>query len=298
MLDNVTLDQMRVLIAISNTGSFTAASKRLQRAQSAISHAVAVLENQLELTIFDRSARKPTFTVAGKMILEEARFVVAHADRLRARAKSLSSGLESEVFLSASAVVPIPAITAVLVEFSQEFPTVNVQLFVEEFGGAAMLVRENTCNIGIVGAQSLSILERNEVEQRSIGSVDIVAVVAANHPLARHEGPITETELQNFRQLVPTSRAHVRYGNTLGFDAWQIADLSARYNLLVAGLGWGTVPSYMAHDDLVSGRLVKIDLSARSSEAMRVPIFAIFKASSPPGPAGQWIIEQLAHARF
>ena len=68
MLDNLTLDQMRVLIAVAEAGSFSAAARRLGRVQSAVSQAMQTLEENLRLTLFDRSAKTPTLTEAGRIV--------------------------------------------------------------------------------------------------------------------------------------------------------------------------------------------------------------------------------------
>jgi DNA-binding transcriptional LysR family regulator len=54
MIDPLTLDQMRVLVAVAETGSFSAAARKLGRVQSAISQAVRTMEQALRLTLFDR----------------------------------------------------------------------------------------------------------------------------------------------------------------------------------------------------------------------------------------------------
>ena len=54
MLDPLTLDQLRVLVAVADTGSFSAAARRLQRVQSAVSQSIQTLESTLRLTLFDR----------------------------------------------------------------------------------------------------------------------------------------------------------------------------------------------------------------------------------------------------
>lgn len=67
-----TLDQLKVFLAVVETGSFTAAAKRLRRAVSAISYAIATLEQQLGLELFDRQgSRTPALTEAGVAMLPE-----------------------------------------------------------------------------------------------------------------------------------------------------------------------------------------------------------------------------------
>src|SRR5579871_312269 len=90
MLEAVTLDQLRMLIAIADTGSFSAAAKRLKRAQSAVSHGVGQLETALGLKLFDRGARRPRLTEAGETVLADARSVVTRTAELRARARSIA----------------------------------------------------------------------------------------------------------------------------------------------------------------------------------------------------------------
>src|SRR5262245_15059721 len=97
MLDNLTLDQMRVLIAVAEAGSFSAAARRLGRVQSAVSQAVQTLEENLRLTLFDRSGKTPVLTEAGRTLLSDARQVVLRADSLRTHAEAIAGGTEPEL---------------------------------------------------------------------------------------------------------------------------------------------------------------------------------------------------------
>jgi DNA-binding transcriptional LysR family regulator len=76
MLDSLTLDQMRVLIAVGESGSFSAAARRLGHVQSAVSQAMQTLEENRRLNLFDRSGKTPALTDAGRMVLNDARQVV------------------------------------------------------------------------------------------------------------------------------------------------------------------------------------------------------------------------------
>src|SRR3712207_4721026 len=80
MLDALTLDQMRVFAAVADSGSFRAAAARLSRAQSAVSHAVATLEGQLGLAVFDRSGHRPRLTPEGRALLAEVRAILTKVD--------------------------------------------------------------------------------------------------------------------------------------------------------------------------------------------------------------------------
>ena len=77
MQANPTLDQMQILVAVADTGSFSAAGRRLNRAQSVISYSIANLEAQLGLKLFEREGtREPTLTTEGTAMLPDARRMV------------------------------------------------------------------------------------------------------------------------------------------------------------------------------------------------------------------------------
>ena len=293
MLDTVTLDQMRMLVAIDEEGSFTAAAKRVQRAQSAVSHAVQTLEAEIGVALFDRSRRKPEFTPAGEAVLAEARTILSRVDHLKARARGMAAGMEAEISLAVSVVAPRDGVMALLDEFRREFPACGLRLFVEEVGGAPQLVLDGRADLGLVGKPSLKAQLFEPMEAISVGFVDIVAVAAPDHPLAITGGRLTEADMQDHRQLVPTSRALPRYQNRLVNDVWEVADLSVRHEMLLRGMGWGTVPLHFVRSDLAQGTLVELDISARPQEAMRVPLFAVYKKDAAPGPATRWLLQEM-----
>jgi DNA-binding transcriptional LysR family regulator len=95
------LDQLTVFLTVVETGSFAAAGRGLGRATSAVSYAIANLEHQLGVQLFDRDqARRPALTEAGLAVLSEARSVSAGVDNLRATVKGLLDGLEAQIALA------------------------------------------------------------------------------------------------------------------------------------------------------------------------------------------------------
>ena len=86
MLNRVTIDQLHMLAAVAECGSFSAAARKLNRVQSAVSQSIQSLEDALEVKLFDRSHKLPRLTDAGEAILIDARRVIGGVDALRARA--------------------------------------------------------------------------------------------------------------------------------------------------------------------------------------------------------------------
>jgi DNA-binding transcriptional LysR family regulator len=293
MLDGVSLDQLRAFIAAVDEGSFSAGARKLRRAQSAISELVSNLEGQIGIALFDRSARYPKLTPAGTLLLSDARSVVANVDHLKARAKGIAGGLESELSAVVDVLFPIEGITGSAKEFRDRFPRTPLRLYVEALGGAYKPVIDGRCSLGVVG--SLPLMPPSMTAERLEG-VEIVMVAAREHPLAALEGVVTKAELTKHVQLVLTDRSELSEGREFGVLSpltWRLGDLFAKHAFLLSGLGWGGMPLHAVKRDLVEGRLVVLSIEDMTPEGMILPMSAVYLTAKPPGPAGRWLIERL-----
>lgn len=287
-----TLDQLQVFLAIVEAGSFAGAAKRLGRATSVISYTIANLEAQLELELFDRdTTRKPQLTEAGKAILAEARVVAHGMGGLIAKAKGLMSGLEAEVTLTVDVMLPPCSLVQALDAFQAEFPTVAFRLHVEALGAVTQHVLEGIADIGVSGP-----LEHTAVGivRKPIGSVRLVPVAGPNHPLANMSAEEADARVHDHIQLVLTDRSPLTEGRdyqVISAKTWRLADLGAKYLLLKAGIGWGSMPEEMVRDDVEAGRLVRLAITAWDNAIYRLQ--AIHRAEAPPGPAASWLLGKL-----
>lgn len=293
MLDAVTLDQLRTFISAAEEGSFSAAGRKLRRAQSVVSQTMANLEGQLGVTLFDRSARYPRLTEDGRALLQDARVVAQQMDGFKARAKTLREGLEPELSLSIDVMYPMRELIDVVARFRDKFPHTPLRLFVEALGAVIEPVLKGTCQIGIIG--SLPVLPES-MHSEFLLDVPLVTVVAPSHPLASYKGVVPQSELRRHVQLVLTDRSTLSKGQSYGVfskNAWQLADMGARHAFLRAGFGFGNMPRFMVEDDIANGklRLIRIELPSnlRPLMAMR----AVYRTDAPPGPAGRWLIDHI-----
>jgi DNA-binding transcriptional LysR family regulator len=289
----VTFDQLAVFMAIVETGSFSGAARKLNRAQSAVSYAIANLERLLEIELFDRTGRKPELTEAGRAVLEDARAVSGSVDKLLARARQIRAGIEPRLALAVDVFFPMPLLLELLAAFREQFPTIPVHLHTEALGAVAQLVAEGVVQFGV--SEPLDEFPPGIVRTPT-SSIELVTVCAAEHPLARVEGPIGLEQLRGHTQLVLTDRSPLTAGRdnaVAGDDNWRLADLPAKQACLRAGFGWGNMPRHMVADDLEHGRLVRIQVREWSLDMMWVPMFVIHRAASPPGPAGRWLLARL-----
>jgi DNA-binding transcriptional LysR family regulator len=284
------VDQLLVLLAVVEEGSFTGAAKRLRRATSAISYAIDTLEAQLGLTLFDRgTTRKPKLTHVGEAIVSEAKAVAHCVDTLRARARGLLEGLESEVSLVVDTMYPSDQLVVVLNDFHMKFPTVPLRLLVQALGGVERLIRNGDAGIGIGGLMHIDSTGLRRVE---IGGVMLIPVAASSHPLARAGDNSTSRALDHV-QLVLSDRpaGEGRDHGVVSLATWRVGDLTLKHKLLLSGFGWGGMPEPTVRADIESGRLVRLDLPDWRGGVY--PMQVVHKIESPPGPAGRWLVERL-----
>src|SRR6202051_217760 len=297
MLDGVSLDQLRAFIAAVDEGSFSAGARRLHRAQSAVSELVSNLEAQLGVALFDRSDRYPKLTPPGIQLLADARSVVANVDLLKARAKGISRGLESELSAVVDVLFPIEAIAESAKEFRDRFSRTPLRLYVEALGGAYQPVLDGRCSLGVVG--SLPIAPDSMTLERLQG-LHMIMVAAREHRLAMFQGVIPKTELPKHVQLVLTDRSELPAGREFGVMSpltWRLGDLFAKHAFLLKGLGWGGMPLHAVKRDLLEGRLVKLSIEDLPEEGLILPMSAVYLTAKPPGPAGRWLIARLRLCR-
>jgi DNA-binding transcriptional LysR family regulator len=285
------VDQLLVLLAVAEVGSFSGAAKRLGRATSAISYAIDTLEEQLGLSLFDRgTTRKPRLTQRGEAVVSEARAVAHSIETLRARVRGFLDELEPEVSLAVDSMLPNDRLTRLLGEFHARFPTVPIRLLVETLGGVERVVRGGAVGIGVGSMVHINMTGLHRVD---IEGVRVIPVAAPSHPLARTNEAAPPLQARDFVQLVLSEQpagASQDYG-VLSLNTWRISDQAARHKLLLAGIGWCGMPEPIVRADVEAGRLVRLNL--REWRGGEYVMQAIHKVDTPPGPAGRWLIERL-----
>jgi DNA-binding transcriptional LysR family regulator len=287
----MTLDQMRVLVAVAETGSFSAAARKLGRVQSAVSQSVQSLETALRTPLFDRAGKVPQLNDTGRVILEDARRLVRGAETLKARAESIAAEVEPELTLAVDVIFPNAVLMESLRAFAEVYSCLPVTLFTEGLGGAEQRLREGGARLGLFvplpnGAP--------DFDSEFLVSIPTVPVVAAHHLLAGAEAPVGRETLEQHIQLVLTDRTPLTAGLTGGIISprtWRFADLNTRLEYLLSGFGWCYMPVHMVRDHIAEGRLKALDL--RENTARTFPVHVVHERGRAPGKAGRWLIEDL-----
>ncbi len=293
-MDSLTLDQIQLFLVVVDEGSFSKAARKLNRAQSAVTYGIQKLEAQIGLALFDRAAYRPSLTEAGQTLLVRARRIAEEANAFRESARSLASGLEAELTIVLDSMFPMPAVVTALQAFTSAFPTVPPRVYVQPLGAAVELLLDGTCMIGLLPVIFTDMAVLRRVPLRTI---DLIPVAAPGHPLAALEGRIETNVLSRHVQLVLTDRSALTAGRDYGVFSgrtWRLADLGAKHAMLLAGLGWGSMPAHLVEDDIARGRLKVIQPAEFDVQTSRLVMGGAFRANTRLGPAAQWMVEHLS----
>lgn len=291
MLDALTLDQLRVLVAVAETGSFRGAAQRIRRVQSAVSHAIATLEAQLGVVLFDRSGQRPVLTPEGRALLADAKAILLKLDAMRARARGLGKGVELGLSLVVDTLFPVDVLTDALREMRAAYPSVLVKLRTAPLGEPLAALRERRCNLSITVGEDF---RDPHIELEALSPVRFVAVAAADHPLAtrrRDEGPIDTAELAEHLQIVledATQQTEGRDFGVLSPSSWRVGGQDIKHALIRAGLGWGRLPQWAVERDIAEGRLCQLDIAALGKlDGVVLHAYLAHRTDEPLGPAAR-----------
>jgi len=276
-----TLDQLRQFVTTVDSGSFSAAARQLGKAQSAVSTAIALLEADLGVELFDRSGRNAQLTDAGHLLLLEARELLRQAEGLNNRAHSLSSGSEARLTLAFDEALPYTATSALLRELSARFPDLELTLL----NGTATEVADYVAQ---ERAQVAFHFVRGEVagsfEQRHIGSVPQGVFVAGDHPLARLD-VVRRRDLVKYRQLV----MHTQDLHETSFSPrlWRSDSFYSIAEMVADDLGWAILPVNVGTDDAYDKPLLQVHCP--SLALSQLPVRVLWRQGWLPTPTVLWV---------
>lgn len=294
-IEALSLDQLRAVLAVVDTGSFSAAARKFGRAQSAVSYAIAQAEQQLSVELFDRTGHKPTLTPAGRALVSDIRAIVGRADDLHARAQAVSKGIEAEIVLVIDAICSPAALARILAAFQQTFPSVAMRVHVETLGMVIERVLERRGALGVIG----TLLDLPDgLTRYALPPTRMHAVAAPHHPLATCATEDALEVMQNSVQIVLSDRSKRTDGRdhaVFSPNTWRVDDIAAKHEMIRAGIGWGCLSSWTVSQDVADGRL-KIIQCPSLPETDDMATQAFHDAGHKPGPALSWIIDRLRTA--
>lgn len=179
----MTLVQLRHLLALAESGSFSQSAERLFITQPALSRSIRALEDELGLRLFDRIGRHSELTPFGRELVARARQLVSDADELRDSGRRMHLGEVGQVRLGMGSGPGAMLMTPLLRQMAQQYPGVQIEL---RRGGTLMLVqalRERTLDALVVDARSL--VPAADLHTEVLSEMRGAFLCRRGHPLAR-----------------------------------------------------------------------------------------------------------------
>jgi len=256
-------DNVQVFLAVLDHGSFSAAARALSRVPSAVSMAIAHLEAELQLTLFDRSGREPRPTESARALEPQARLLAAQLQQLNGQALALTQGLEQRLSIAIAPELLASRWTTALAALAQAHPLLEVEVLAAPQEDALALLHTGRAQLALV-FERISLDGREGFQE--VGSETLIAVMAPDHPVletARAQAlSLSEEHLKTTRQIVVASRnlgqtdARFVYARHI----WRTDNHLAALGLIEAGLGWGWQPRSLVQPRIEAGTLVQMPM--------------------------------------
>lgn len=264
-------DQIPLFLAVLDAGSFSAAARKLGRVPSAVSMAIAQLEAELELQLFDRRGREPVPTAAARALEPQARLLAEQLRQLNWQAQALHEGLEERLTLAIAPELLATHWTEPLHQLVREFPALPIEVLAAPQADALELLHAGRAHLALV-------FERPAMDGREdfqeMGRETLVAVMSPQfapwqQALAQH-GPkarLSVEQLAATRQVLVASRDPQQTDPRFVFarQLWRADSHQAALSLIGAGLVWGWLPKGLVEAHIAAGTLLEIPVQNLSN---------------------------------
>ena len=264
---NTTLDEWEILQAVVQLGGFGPAAERLHRSQSTISYAIARLQEQLGVKLFEMKGRRALLTEAGRLLLAEVEPHLAGFHRVEQRARSLASGGVSEIRVSVDSIFPYERLFTALKEFARQFPYTYPKLRQSTFLSADAEFSAHNAHLCVVGLMS------REYFVKPILDIQVIAVARRDHPLLMRNGQLGRMDLMQHMLVIIEgggSSAAKRQPRSPAQSFLPASTIEAAIEAVRSGLCFGWLPKYRIRGYLESGELAPLRLQTGGSREVRL----------------------------
>ncbi len=261
----MTLDQLRMLVKIADTGSVLAAAEALFRTQPTVSVAIRKLEDELGVELLARDQYRARLTPAGAKLCQKAREVLAGAEELSVLARHMAAGYEPELNIAIEASCPMPLLLDILKTVEQRFPQTRFNLMAENIWGALTRLKEGEADLAV----SPWFEDDTGLESFAFMHETLTAVASPQFPPLAAGGPLDFEQMkENVQVIVKDSSRNPREKKIGVLEQgrhWLVNDHYTKKEILLAGMGWGRLQQHLIKRELQEGRLVPLAIDGYES---------------------------------
>lgn len=279
-------EALTAFVETVSCGSFSAAARRLRKSQSTISTAIAHLEADLGVTLFDRSTRQPLLTAEGQRVLSYVQAILSASERLDELAVSLSGETEARLTFVLSDTLHPDVLEDLLAQFDRRFPHTEFECLVGEDDDVVDLLQKGRAQVGLI--------EARENYPTDIGHTRLpmqtrmAIYVSPTHPLATERGLEWE-QLSTWRELRLNTYLENHTTPARG-PVWSAPNYLMLLSMAAQGLGWCALPCALVDEFARSAELTMLDIVGWP---ISVSTDLLWHKASPLGAAGSWLRQYL-----
>jgi DNA-binding transcriptional LysR family regulator len=285
-IPRTTLEQWAVLAAVVDRGGFAQAANAIHRSQSAVSYAVARLQEELDVPLLAIEGRKAVLTPHGATLLKRARVLLRDSDTLERLALNLKQGWEPQLDLVVDAAFPRGRLMKIVAELQQLCPNTQLQLSDAVLSGAEEAIVDGRADVVVT----------TRVPQGFLGDVlmevTFVAVARPDHPLFALERVLAPDDLARHVQAVvrDSGSKQPRDEGWLGAERrCTVGSVEASLATIRAGLAYAWLPEHLVSEHLRSGELRALPLAAGATRSL--PLHLVLVRPELAGPAARAAVE-------
>jgi len=257
-MNNFTLHELACLDAVVSEGSFQAAAAKLHRTHPTVHAGIKNLEHQLGVVLLNRDGYRVTLTQQGQAFYGRAKNVLNETRLLQSFAGHLARGDESDLSIVIGDLCPTAQVLKLLKRFFDQCPQTRLHLHFESLSGPWERLHNEQADLIVHHIDKSD----TRLEYSDLFKVELVPVVAPGFLSFPINAKITPADMMHHVQCI--IRDSVRespardYFVVEGAHSWTVADQLTKKELIVLGMGWGHMPTYLIADELADGRLLSI----------------------------------------
>ncbi len=258
--------QLQAFQVLSKTGSFTETAKVLHLSQSAISHSIRALEQNVGCRLIDRMGKRALLNQAGEQFLIRAESILQEMHEARSELRRLGQWGYGRLRVSATPTACQYLLPSVLREFKESFPKCAILIEPGDTPEAIGLLRQNRVDLAL----ALESPDEERMTFRPLFSDELKFIVSPLHPWAQAPR-ISRDEIsrQNFilyNKASHTFRIIAKYLSQESINLrsfLELGSMDAIKELVKLGLGVGILAPWIAQSEIEEGSLVALPLGRR-----------------------------------
>jgi DNA-binding transcriptional LysR family regulator len=258
--------QLRAFQILARTGSFTETAKQLHLSQSAISHSMKALEQEVGCRLLDRMGKTVVLTQAGEQLLGHAQKVLQEMELARTELGRLGKWGSSRLRIGASTTACQHVLPSVLREFKESFPQCAISIEPGDTPQMIEALREHRIDLAV----NLEPRREEPLEFRPLFTDELQFIVSSLHPWAK-EGRVEKGEIgkQNYILYGKNSYTfrmiedYFRKDQIVLHSLLELGSMEAIKELVKLGLGVSILAPWTARKELKDKSLVALPLGRR-----------------------------------